>query len=166
MVTALIVLGVALILGIVIAMFWWYVKFYFCALLYFICKAIFEIMDFFQDLFLIFAGLEPTGASGAAATQDGDMLQWFMTQESVRNAFLGLLALAAVLLVIFTVIQIIRVEYTTEGAQNAKGNVLKNAFKALTMFAIVSFFSLRRTIVPLLSFVKSNLLFCKSSAGK
>lgn len=140
MVTALIVLGVALILGIIIACFWWYVKFYFCSLLYFICIAIFEIMDFFQDLFLIFAGLPPTGASGATNTQDGDMLQWFMTQSSVRNAFLGLLALAGVLLVIFTVIQIIRVEYTTEGAQNAKGNVLKNAFKALTMFAIVPAF--------------------------
>ncbi len=94
-----------------------------------------DIIDFVQTVFRQLAGLDTYYMDGSAQT--GDILFRFISSPGVQSAFYALLAVAIFLLLLFTFIQVFRLEYTTEGAKNSKGELIKSSLKALAMFIII-----------------------------
>lgn len=92
------------------------------------------LIDYVQILFKLLAGLEVDGIQlnlKGSKSADSDLLLQLILSDSVKNVFLSMCIVGVFLLVITTIFQIIKVEYTTEGAKNAKGPILNKAFKGL-----------------------------------
>ena len=94
------------------------------------------LVDFTEMLFRILAGLGPISDGRPYATlsldgRSGDILIQLIRNPAIQEAFLSMCIVGLFLLVITTVFQIIKVEYTTEGAKNAKGPIFQKAFKGL-----------------------------------
>ncbi len=93
-----------------------------------------NLLDFVQLLFRAFAGL-PTDGITLKFTQGGgglgltDPLMQIITAPAVREAFISMAIVGFFLLIITTIFQMIKVEYTTEGAKNSKTPILQKAFK-------------------------------------
>lgn len=69
--------------------------------------------------------------------QEGDILLKLFSSNAVVEALIAMTLFAVALLLIVTIIQIIRVEYTTEGSKNSKGTIIGKALKSLAMFILV-----------------------------
>lgn len=110
-------------------------------LLYNIAKGLFYICDFLQLCYRRLAGLETywikDSASGSYNEASGDILLSLFTNNSVIEAIIAMTIFAVALLIIVTIVQIIRVEYTTEGSKNSKGTILGKAIKSFAMFILV-----------------------------
>ena len=91
--------------------------------------------DFVQSLFRRLVGLEPYWQNGVETT--GDPLLGLITSDQVLEVFLALFIVAVVMLLIATIIQIIRVQYTQEGAKNTVGNIIGQTLKSFALFIIV-----------------------------
>ncbi|MBQ7351420.1 MAG: hypothetical protein IJW59_00925 [Clostridia bacterium] len=94
------------------------------------------LIDFVNMLFRALAGLGPESADRMYAVLsldggEGDILVQLIRHPDIQSAFLSMCVVGLFLLVITTVFQIIKVEYTTEGAKNAKGPIFQKAFKGL-----------------------------------
>lgn len=134
-------------------------------LLYGIGKLLLDLADFMQMIFRRLAGLDvywyKDGESyyhnlrdsvidGAGnnvhltehdvinnTQQDGDILLKLFSSNAVVEALIAMTLFAVALLLIVTIVQIIRVEYTTEGSKNSKGTIIGKALKSLAMFILV-----------------------------
>ncbi|MBR4745743.1 MAG: hypothetical protein IK070_03455, partial [Clostridia bacterium] len=85
-------------------------------------------------------GLETTyikTASGQLIEQKEDILLSLITNKTVLQVFMAMLLVGIVLLIITTIVQMIRTEYTTEGSKNNKSTILGTALKAFAYFFIV-----------------------------
>lgn len=98
-----------------------------------------RLIDFVEMLFRALAGLPNNRTDGANITLTlgeggggGDLLLQLLKSGGVQQAFLSMCVVGIFLLVVTTVFQIIKNEYTTEGAKNAKGPIFQKAFKGLT----------------------------------
>lgn len=91
------------------------------------------LIDYVQILFKLLAGLPVDGVKLklSGSTSDSDLLLQLIRSDDIKNVFLSMCIVGIFLLVITTIFQIIKVEYTTEGAKNAKGPILNKAFKGL-----------------------------------
>jgi len=99
------------------------------------------LIDFVEILFRALAGLPIAEASASSGTgmsvelsldgKAGDILLQLIRHPDIQQAFLAMCIVGVFLLVITTVFQIIKVEYTTEGAKNAKGPIMQKAFRGL-----------------------------------
>lgn len=111
--------------------------------LYFYQISIFllALVDFVEALFRALVGLPAkangfklqfTNGNGATPEDvDGDILVQLIRSETVQSAFVSMVIVGLFLLVVTSVFQIIKTEYTTEGAKNAKGPILQKALKGL-----------------------------------
>jgi len=90
------------------------------------------MIDFAQSLMRRLCGLNDDG---------GNILMDFMKDPNIINAFWGIFVIALVLVVTFTIIQIARLQWTTEGSKNAVGPVVKTALKSFIMFLMIPTFS-------------------------
>ena len=119
----------------------WVVETIKCALwnlVYGIGSLLLMFLDFVQDCFKKLAGLDTYYYEGTdAAFEREDILQRLLTTPEILKAFGSLVVVGIILLFLFTIIQFIRVEYTTEGAKNSKGNIIQQSLKSLAMFVIV-----------------------------
>lgn len=104
---------------------------------------ILKLIDFVEVLFRALAGLDNKkggtiffGLSGSTA-QEGDLLLQFITNKDVLNVFYATAIVGLFLLVITTIFQMIKVEYTTEGAQNSKSGIIGKSLKSLTNMLII-----------------------------
>lgn len=92
------------------------------------------LIDYVELIFRLLAGLE---VDGMRLTLDGgkdgssDLLVQLLRSEGIQQAFLSMVIVGLFLLVISTIYQIIKTEYTTEGAKNSKGPILNKAFKGV-----------------------------------
>ena len=101
------------------------------------------IMDLLQLLVRKLAGLETIyGINSEKYT--GDLVLYFINlifsgeSNVLRNIFISLIVLGAVMLVITTFIAVLRSEYTATDSKSAsKGKIIVNALKAIASFAIV-----------------------------
>ena len=92
-----------------------------------------------------FGGYDTTGSDFSAiehdvinnSQQEGDILLKLFSSNAVVEALIAMTLFAVALLLIVTIIQIIRVEYTTEGSKNSKGTIIGKALKSLAMFILV-----------------------------
>lgn len=112
----------------------WY---YICYGVYALVIVVFKVVDFLSDLFRCFAGLDLRESSTTGMESKGDLIIHFVSNGDIVSVFSSICALAAVLLIIVTIIQVIRVEYTTEGANNSKNEILRKTGKAIVLFVTV-----------------------------
>ena len=108
----------------------------FASYLYTLGAMLLLLVDFVQALFRGLAGIGTYWWNGEAMVNQDPILR-LITHEMVLQVLLALFIVAMVLLIIATVVQILRVQYTTEGAKNSPGPIIGQAFKALAMFALV-----------------------------
>ena len=110
-----------------------------CGIFYTIAKGLFSICDFLQRCFRKLAGLETYYYKEANVTnaKTGDVLITLFSSKTVIEALIAMTLFAVALLLIVTIVQIIRVEYTTEGSKNSKGTIIGKAIKSFAMFILV-----------------------------
>lgn len=128
---------------------------------YKIANGLFYICDFLQTCFRRLAGLEKYYYSEDNAKVDaaeGDVLLKLISSKTVVEALIAMTLFAVALLLIVTIIQIIRVEYTTEGSKNSKGTILGKAIKSFAMFILVP------VVCFLGIFVSNKVLFALDAA--
>ncbi|MGN0961585.1 MAG: Mbov_0396 family ICE element transmembrane protein, partial [Christensenellales bacterium] len=101
--------------------------------LYTISIFILGLIDFVEMLFRALAGLGSTGSGIELSIggKSGDILLQLLRHQDVQKAFLAMCIVGIFLLIVTTVFQIIKVEYTTEGAKNSKTPIFQKAFKGL-----------------------------------
>ena len=114
------------------------VKYSVGCLLYMISSFLLQLIDFVEILFRALAGLDASGGNTGMSIElslngdKGDILIQLIRNPDIQQAFLSMCIVGVFLLVVTTVFQIIKTEYTTEGAKNAKGPIFQKAFKALS----------------------------------
>lgn len=130
--------------------------------IYAVVIGLFKLCDFFQTCFRRLAGLDTyyykddTAESGKETSND--ILIKLFSSKTVVEALIAMTLFAVALLLIVTIIQIIRVEYTTEGSKNSKGTILGKAIKSFAMFILVP------VVCFLGIFVSNKLLLALDSA--
>lgn len=66
-----------------------------------------------------------------------DPLAQLFTDSQVMQALIALTLVAVAMVIIATIVQIIRTEFSTEGSKNTKGNIIGQSLKAMLLFALV-----------------------------
>ena len=112
------------------------------ALFYEISKFLLALIDFVEVLFRALAGLPSTAAAGHEISmsingKSGDLLIQMLTSSEVMQAFYATAIVGMFLLIITTIFQMIKVEYTTEGAQNSKSGIIGKSLKSLCNMMII-----------------------------
>ena len=85
------------------------------------------LIDLLEGLFRSLAGLAPMGdkyISFSIGGKSGDLLIQLLTSKEILLAFEATAIAGIFLLIIMTIFQMIKVEYTTEGAENNKTKIL------------------------------------------
>lgn len=103
-------------------------------LFYDIACFILALIDYVEMMFRLLAGLDVEGVSlnlSNSPDKGSDLVVQLIRTPEVRDIFLAMVVVGMFLLIITTIFQMIKVEYTTEGAKNAKGPILMKAFKGL-----------------------------------
>lgn len=111
-------------------------------LFYEISKFLLALIDFVEVLFRALAGLPSTAAAGHEISmsingKSGDLLIQVLTSSEVMQAFYATAIVGMFLLIITTIFQMIKVEYTTEGAQNSKTGIIGKSLKSLCNMMII-----------------------------
>lgn len=101
--------------------------------LYNISVFILALIDYVEVLFRALAGLESDVVMSLSNSEGAgdDLLLQLIRSKDIQQAFLAMCIVGLFLLVVTSVFQIIKLEYTTEGAKNSKTPVLQKAFKSL-----------------------------------
>ena len=116
------------------------VKCYLNVALYHISIFMLSIVDFIEMCFRAFAGLDNDGASGLRLSIDGksgDILIQMLTSRAVLDIFFATAIVGVFLLIITTIFSMIKVEYTTEGANNSKSGIIAKSLKSLCNMLII-----------------------------
>lgn len=137
MVTAIIA-GLATLLGILLVAGNQAINYWFFSLMYGIGSIMMKFINFFQALMRKLCSLPISGdtTNYNAFDNDSDLALMLLKNRAVQNAFIAMFIMAFLLIFIFMIVQIIRVEYTTEGDKNSKGNIIQNGLKAMMYFII------------------------------
>ena len=109
---------------------------------YSIAAFILSLIDFIETIFRLLAGLEIENGTrliigGGSSSESSDLLVQLIRNDDIQQAFLAMCIVGVFLLVMTTIFQMIKVEYTTEGAKNAKGPILEKAFKGLANLMLI-----------------------------
>ncbi|MBQ9791734.1 MAG: hypothetical protein IJW28_04020, partial [Clostridia bacterium] len=116
------------------------VSWYFYEITVFILTVVDFLFDIFQMLAglksgLVFAGLTNffTGEVYAAGVipETQDILMQLLTSKELLQVFASMLTVGLFLLIVFTLVKVVKVEFTTEGSQNAKGPIIRKMLRAL-----------------------------------
>lgn len=117
------------------------IQYFTSAIFYELSVFLLKLIDFVEVLFRALAGLKGNNANITATFSlnngSGDLLLQFITHKDVLDVFFACAIVGIFLLLITTIFQIIRVEYTTEGANNSKTTILNKSFKSLVNMLIV-----------------------------
>lgn len=105
-------------------------------ILYGICVDFLKIVDFIQKMFYKLCGLGSYWVNGVEMKETDPLLS-IITDKSVLQVLLALTLVAVAMVIVATIIQVLRTEFSTEGSKNTKGQVFGQAIKALLMFALV-----------------------------
>jgi len=115
-----------------------------CTIGYMISRFILSLLDFIEIIFRLLAGLEVEGGmrlviggNNGTGSESSDLLIQLIRNDAIQQAFLAMCIVGVFLLVLTTIFQMIKVEYTTEGAKNAKGPILEKAFKGLANLMLI-----------------------------
>ena len=113
----------------------------FATLFYEVSVFLLKLIDFVEVLFRALAGLESTAGNSSITfslnNKSGDLLLQMLTSQDVINVFLATAVVGVFLLIITTIFQMIKVEYTTEGANNSKSGIIGKSLKSLCNMIII-----------------------------
>ena len=116
----------------------------FKTMFYTIGTMLFWVIDILQEIFRKLAGLEDVWVDGVAT--QGDILTSIFRSSIVVDTLIAVSVFAVALVIIGSIVQMVRTEYTTEGSKNSKESILGKALKSLIMFVlipVVCFFGIR-----------------------
>lgn len=105
-------------------------------LFYSIGTSFLTIVDMLQNVFKKLCGMDVYWVGNERVEGLDPLLQLF-TNGTVMQVLIALTLVAVVMVIVAAVIQIIRVEFTTEGSKNSKGQIFGQALKSLLMFVLV-----------------------------
>lgn len=105
-------------------------------ILYSTCVNFLEIVNYIQKIFYKLCGLD-TYWYGGTEMKGADPLISIITEKSMLQVLLALTLVAVAMVIVATIIQVLRTEFSTEGSKNTKGQVFGQAIKAVIMFALV-----------------------------
>lgn len=105
-------------------------------ILYGVCVDFLKIVDFIQKMFYKLCGLGSYWVNGVEMKETDPLLS-IITNKSVLQVLLALTLVAVAMVIVATIIQVLRTEFSTEGSKNTKGQVFGQAIKAVIMFALV-----------------------------
>lgn len=104
--------------------------------LYNMLKLLLGIVDVLQNIFDMFSGVKTVKSSG----QDMYILDVFLTDDSIKTAFIGITLVAAGICMIFTIYSVGRsIGDNILENKHPVGEVLKQALKAMVSFLIIPF---------------------------
>ena len=95
-----------------------------------------NILDMLQGTFKKLCGMDVYWV-GTERVEGVDPLLQMFTNSNVIQILIALSLVAVVMVIIAAIIQVIRIEFTTEGSKNSKGQVFGQALKSLLMFFLV-----------------------------
>lgn len=118
------------------------IQYFTSAIFYEISKFLLGLIDFVEVLFRALAGLPSTAADGSEIVfslngKSGDLLIQMLTSQEVLQVFYATAIVGVFLLIITTIFSMIKVEYTTEGAQNSKSSIIGKSLKSLCNMLII-----------------------------
>lgn len=96
---------------------------------------LFWVIDLLQSIFRKLAGLEDTWIDGQEGS--GDVLINVLKSQVVVDTLISVTVFAVALVIIATIVQMVRTEYTTEGSKNSKEGIIGKALKSLVMFILI-----------------------------
>lgn len=105
-------------------------------LIYDLASSILYIVDLIQLMFRKLCGMD-TIWIGDAASEFVDPVMTVLTSDVVMQTLLTLSIVAVAMVIIASIIQVIRTEFSTEGSKNTKGQIFGKAIKSLIYFALV-----------------------------
>ena len=103
-------------------------------LFYAVGKYFLQIVDWIQMVFRRLSGLENFYMDGKAI--DADPLLTLMANDTVMQVLTALSFVAVLMLILITIIQVIKVEFNSDG-KNSKTTIIGQSLRALLMFAVV-----------------------------
>ena len=117
---------------------------FFFLLFYYLFRAIIYVVNFAESLFKMVAGIDPITINGISygGESSTDLVYGFILSESVQTLFWTILGFSIVLLVIFTIIALVKSEFTLDLKSSAKGPIIGRAFKAIIQFFLVPTFTI------------------------
>jgi len=109
------------------------------AFFYLISVFLLQILDFVQLLFRSLAGLKNNQLefSVNGSPSNSDALMTFLQSDVVVTAFWSCCIVGIFILILTTIFQMIKVEYTAMGAQNSKGPMVSKLLKGLANIILV-----------------------------
>ena len=105
-------------------------------LLYDLASSILYLVDIIQQMFRKLCGMDTIWINGEEANYVDPVIT-VLTDKSVLEILLALTIVAVAMVIIASIIQIIRTEFSTEGSKNTKGQIFGTALKSILMFVIV-----------------------------
>lgn len=94
----------------------------------------FTLLDMLQNIFRKLAGL------GTVYVDDGevnDIVTYVLKSDIIVEVLVSVAVFALGLVILGSIVQMIRLEYTTEGSKNSKEQVFGKALKSLLMFVLI-----------------------------
>jgi len=116
------------------------VKYLFGYVFYTVSVFLLQLIDFVEIVFKKLAGISTTNEivfKEGTSPIEGDLLIHFIRSSDVVNAFLACCIVGLFLLIIMTIFQMVKVEYTTEGAQNSKTSIIGKSLKSLSNLLLI-----------------------------
>lgn len=118
------------------------VKYVVSGALYQVSIFILNLIDFVELLFKTLAGLGGENVGGNSLTmsingEKGDLLIQFLKSPAIIDVFLAMCIVGLFLLIMTTIFQMIKVEYTTEGANNSKMSILSKSLKSIANLLLI-----------------------------
>ncbi len=113
-------------------------------LFYYLFRSISYIVSFVESLFRKLVGIESMSINGFETGGDSgtDLVYGLIFNDQVQNLFWAILGFSVVLLVIFTIIALVKSEFTLDLKSSAKGPIIGRAFKAIINFFLVPIFTI------------------------
>lgn len=132
------------------------VKFILFMPLYLVFAGVMLVATFAEMTFKKISGIETIylngEAFGGASSGDGkDLVYAFITDSAIQDVFWAIIGLSIVLLFVFTIVALIRAEFTIDLKGSAKGPIIGRALKSLVNLLIVP-------VVTIISILGTNFL--------
>lgn len=112
----------------------------FATLFFKIGTSILTIADNIQVVFKRLCGMDVYWITEDGVTKEVvgmDPVMSMFTDSQVMQALIALTLVAVAMVIIATIVQIIRTEFSTEGSKNSKGGIIGQALKAMLLFILV-----------------------------
>ena len=134
-----------------------------CSTFYIVCKWFLAVVDFLQYFIQKLIGLDywlnvSSGTATIEGATDADLLFSFLYSDTVQEVFRAMIGVFFILLIVFTIFQIIKQEWTfatggfdQNGEGNSKVKILRGSMKAIAL--VITF-----PLIMIIGIISSNAI--------